>query len=262
MKKVAVSLLLGGGLTLAVLAPHAFGQQAPPPPPPPPSYIPPTVGPPPPIFSPTATPAPTLAPTTVLPTVGPTTPAPLTAAISLSSSSVKPKKKETVTVKTEPGANVTIKVRFPNGDTKGTNGTAGSAGTVTFSYVQPGSRITKSSRKATVTAVAATGSSSAQATATYTIGYAALDVSAQPRTRKPGKQEAIYVHTAKGTAVTVHLAGSGATLKTVIVKTASSGWAYVAYNIPSRAKAGKVDVKATATVKRKKVSGETSFTIK
>lgn len=262
MKTVAVSLLLGSGLALALVAPRALGQQAPPPPPPPPAFTPPPVGTPPPPFVATATPLPTIPPTVVLPTVPPATPVPVTARVSVKSSSISPRKQQTVTVNTSANAIVSVTIKFPNGDTKVGGGTANGSGTFSFSYTQPGSRITRKSRRATVTATASNGASSAQATATYTIGYAALDVAAQPKSQKAGKKVGIYVHTFRGTAVTVHLREGGTALRTATVKTAGNGWAYVAYTIPSGAKSGTVDVKGTARVKGKKVSGETSFTIK
>lgn len=264
MRKLVVSLFFGSLLTLSLVGHRAAGQSAPPSltPPPPPSYHPPPVGTPPPPFQPTATPQPTLAPTVIVAPITSPTAVPLHVKISIARHSAAPKAKQTIKIHSVAHFNAIITVKFPNGDTKRADGIIKNSGVYAFSFKQPGSRITRKSNKAKVLVTVSNGAESARGSASYLIRYAAIDVSAQPRKRKRGLQEAIYVHARPASTAYVHLLRKGKSFRNVTLRTANSGWAYLAYDIPKRAPKGKVLVKATTRIGRKTYSGETSFTIK
>lgn len=243
---LAAWLLVGGtvnGQTTATPTPTSTSSGPPPPPPPPGG----------------ATPTPTA---TVTPTPSPT-PVPLTAVEKLAHSSVSPRSKQSVTVTTLANASVALAIKFPNGNVKRASGTAGANGQYKFTYVQPGSRITHSSRKTSVTATATMGTETASATKTYTIGFAPLDVSAEPRSVSRGKAVTIWVHTAANTRFAVVLRYSSAFASGGgIGRTGGNGWASERVSIPSNAPKGSVDVRGSARVNGRLAGGETSFRVK
>ncbi len=89
--------------------------------------------------------------------------------LSLGSKSVAAGKKQKVKVTTLPGASVDITVTFPNKKKKTHSGTAGSAGTVSWSFTQPSNVTTAKSRSATVKAVATGNGQTVSASKKYTI---------------------------------------------------------------------------------------------
>lgn len=173
MKRIVLSVLMGGILAFFVVAHPASGQGGPPPPPPPGGGGPPggQIPPPcPPSGCPTNTPTATPIPTAT-PTATPTnTPIPCFATLSLSKKTVKVGKKQKVTVSTVAGASVAVTVKYPNKSKKTKRGTADS-GAFTWSYKQPANKTTAKSRKVSVSATATcSGQPPVSAKKSYKIG--------------------------------------------------------------------------------------------
>jgi hypothetical protein len=252
MRKLIVSALAGALLTLALMGQSVRSQT---PPPPPPGGTPPTIGPPPPpcppgcpTDTPTATPAPT------------STPIPLTVNLKLAHKSLSPRQKQTVSVTTMPGATVAIQLKYPNGDNRTHSTIAGTGGAVSWKYTQPGSRITHTSRTATVTVKATLGTQSQSSVKKYTIGFAKLDVSVQPRKVKRGHAIAIWVHTTSNTPIRTVLRYPKKYAVTLTGETGTSGWLSQRYTVPTSVHTGHVAVQGYARLGNRMVSGITSFT--
>lgn len=223
---VAVGLLTFGGEGTV------HGQNPPPPPPPPPGGF--------------ATPTPTA--TSVPPTL----------AVQIAHGNVAPRAKQSLTISTAAGVSLSVVVVFPNGDKKTHTGTANATGRLTWSYVQPGSRITHTSRTARVTVTASNGPQSVSAVRSYTIGFADLDVSAEPRAVKRGGTVTIWAHTKPSTVVSITLAG----LYTLRKTTGGNGWTATQLSLSTGAPSGRIAVKGRANVNGRAISGETSFRVR
>jgi hypothetical protein len=166
--------------------------------------------------------------------------------------------RQTVSVTTTPKASVTIAIRFPNGNVKRHTGTASSTGKLSWSFTQLGSRITHTNRTVRVTVTARNGGSSRSSTKRYVVGFAALDVSAEPRTQKRGGVVMIWVHTRAFTSVSINLER----VYTVQARTAANGWSATRVVVSSAAPRGRVGVVARAVLGGRPVSGETSFSVR
>jgi hypothetical protein len=176
---------------------------------------------------------------------------------------VAPRASQKVSITTLPGASISVLVTFPNGDTKTHTATANSAGTASWSYKQPGSRITHGSRTGTVTVEASNATDTKRSTKRYTIGFARLDVSVQPRKAKRGNGVGIWVHTGGQTDVVVVIRyHNGATARIwVYHRTSADGWSYSSYTIPSNAARGRADIKGYNLSRSYPGSGESSFRV-
>jgi hypothetical protein len=188
------------------------------------------------------------------------TPIPLTLRLKLGHGMVAPKTKQKLTITTLPGAAISIVVTFPNGNKKNHSGTANAAGSLSWSYKQPGSRITHSSRTAKVSAQASSADGQTKSsTKRYTIGFANLDVAVSPRTQKRGKTVVIWVHSTPSLSVQVFLRfHNGSSVALPRLQTGGDGWTHTTYAILKNAPKGRVAVKGYA----RSFSGETSFQIK
>ena len=254
MRKIVSAMVLATTVGVVAVATTARGQGGPPPPPFGGTSLP-GLTPPPAPGGPTATATATLPPTSTATSI------PLTLSVKLAHGTVAPRSQQTVSVTTLPGAGVTIVVHFPNGDTKRHAGVASDAGKLRWTYKQAGSRITHASRTAKVSVVASDESGSKSATKRYTIGFAQVDVSVQPRTQKTGRAVSIWVHSSAFTIVQVRLTFSNGSTARFRTRTGSDGWAYRSYVVAARAPKGRVAVKAFAGPQAN-ISGETSFRVK
>lgn len=252
MRKIVVSILFGVVSSFLIIAGPVRGQIQPPPPPAPPC----------PPKCPTATPSPT--PTvTATPSPTPTaTPVPLTLTVKLAHGTVNPRSKQKVTVTTLPSATVNLTVKFPNGNTKTHSGTANASGGLSWSYVQPGSRITHSSSTVRVSVQASNGTDTKSSTKRYTIGYARLDISVEPRTQTRGHVIGIWLHTPAATPVQIVLRFANGQSQNLVANNRGAGWSYVGYTVPTTAPKGRVDVKGYNLARSYPGSAETSFRVK
>lgn len=247
MRKATLPLLAGGLMFFA--AAHGAGAQTsnpgltPPPPPPPVGG---TVVPPP---APGAT-------ATPLPTV-----VPLTLSVRLSRGTVGPGQKQTVNVLTTPGARIQVIVRFPNGYEKKHGATAGLAGKMTWTYVQPGSRVTHASRVAKVFTRVTKGTALTKDTRHYTVAFGVIDISINPHAQKPGRSVTIWVHTYPNASVRVVFARGSHAVKTLPLRTGSAGWLQLRYVVPTHFSPGKLDVAASVSHGKRGTTARASFTI-
>lgn len=247
------------GQTTAAPTPTSAPNQAPPPPPPPGGgpTVPPITPPCPPSGCATSTPA-----ATPTPTVTPTaTPVPLRLSVTLAHGTVNPRQRQQVVVRTAPGATLYLEIGYPNGDVKQVDDTVNAAGRFTYSYVQPGSRITRTGRTATVTVDVSLGSSIKHSVKRYTIGFARLDVSVQPRRQSRGSAVNTWVHSYPRTRFTVRVQYPRSVVYVSPTQTTGSdGWAYLRLLIPRTITPGSADVKARA--QNSSFGGETSFRVR
>jgi hypothetical protein len=175
---------------------------------------------------------------------------------------VNPRSKQKISILTRPGATVSITVVFPNGDKKTDSGTANESGRLSWSYQQPGSRITRKSRTAKISGVAALDSVSASAAAKYTIGFAALDVDASPRKVSRGHAVSIWIHGKAYERVAATLRFHGGKTENLSGSTGYDGWTKLSYALPVNTPKGRVDVKATGYLGAGQTHAETSFRVK
>ena len=207
----------------------------------------------------------TATPTATATATATATPVPLILRLRLAHRVVSPRSKQKIVVTTLPGTYVDLTVRFPNGGTKEHDGTAGEAGTLTWSYRQPGSRITRKSRTARVTVVAGEDDQTLSAEKRYTIGFAALDVSVQPRVQFRGRAITISVHTQPSSRVGVVLRFRNGSTAQLQGHDGGDGWWDQQYVVPNGASRGRVDVRGwgvSSTGSSRNVSGVTSFRVR
>ncbi|GAC1334645.1 MAG: hypothetical protein NVSMB22_27170 [Chloroflexota bacterium] len=165
-------------------------------------------------------------------------------------------------VLTAPHARVNVRVTFPNGDSRHTSRVASTGGHLTYVYTQPGSRITRTNRRARVFVTASDGSTTRKKRVAFTINFAVLDVSAQPRSQHAGQAVGIWVHSAPRTRFSLSLQPERKQLfayPVSVQSTAADGWGYVRLVVPAKASRGTVHVKATGAARGAR--GETSFRI-
>jgi hypothetical protein len=176
--------------------------------------------------------------------------------------SVNPRSRQKISVKTLAGADLSMVVTFPNGDKKTNDNTASASGRTSWSFVQPGSRITHSSRTASVSVTVTLGAATRVGHKKYTIGFAAIDLSVQPRSAKRGQQISAWVHSSAYEHVTVALIFKGNLVANLRGLTGRDGWVGLPATVPAQAPKGKVDVKGVGTAGTTVVRGETSFKVK
>lgn len=245
MRKVVLPLIVGG-LVLSFSAAHGTGVQAsnpgltPPPPPPGPST--PVVPPPAPGATATATAV------------------PFTLRVTLAQRVLAPTHKQTVTAFTSPGTRVHATVTFPDGTQVQHTAPAGPLGKMIWRYVQPGNHVTHTTRVARVVAVA-TASRTLKATAQYTVGFGFIDITTSPHRQHAGKSVTIWVHSYRNASVTVRLARGTSTLKSLPLRTGSSGWLQLRYVIPPHTARGAITVSATVPRGKGKATATTTFTV-
>jgi outer membrane protein assembly factor BamB len=225
----------------------------------PPAISTPTPGP-----SPTPAPTNTAAPTfTPAPTVTSTAPAATPLSISVKSS-VAVGKKQVVTLVTTAGAQISIRVNYPNGDHQSKKVTANSSGHATYSYTQGASKIKHKSSVATVIATVGTGTALTTKQVKYKIGFGSIDVSAEPRTIAAKKVVNLYVHSKVGKRVLVTLLFPSGKVVSLPGTAGPKGWAHIKYTVPTKATKGK-NHKVTVLARpfnNPKLSSRTFFTIK
>lgn len=186
-----------------------------------------------PVASPTPTvtssPVPTLIPT-VTSTLVPTHP-PVPSLATLIGL-VKPGARQHVSVQNlVPATEVQLRVAYPNGDIMQIQTQADSTGAARFSYAQPSSKLTRTSRTALVAITSTTTSGTATNTLKYTIGYGKIDLVANPRIVRSGGHGAIFVHTKAGQSVTVRFKPAGGKARTKQGNTGVHGWLKVRYSL-------------------------------
>lgn len=126
--------------------------------------------------APTSTPTQAPAASTNTPTSTPvpptptTTPIPLFVSAKIGHKSVAPGKKQTITVRTLPGARVSIAISYPSGKKKHHHATAGSSGTTSWSFKQASGLTRGSKRTAKVTIAVVQDGVTVTAHRSYTIG--------------------------------------------------------------------------------------------
>jgi hypothetical protein len=162
-----------------------------------------------------------------------------------------------------PSSTVQIRVTFPDGEVMGAHAISDSTGHAQFSFLQPGSKLTRHSRTAQVEVIAMTASGTATTTVHYTIGFGKVDVVVQPRTLARGGQGAIMVHSRSGKQVTVTLrAASGKTTR-LVGRTGILGWVKLHFRLPSSLRSGQsVQVRAVVRLSGKTVHASTILAIR
>lgn len=257
MRKLVLATLIGAVAALALVLGTVNGQQGPPPGPTPLPT---------PVFQPPPPPLPPCPPTcpTVTPTATATaTPVPLTLNLRLAHHTVNPQSKQKLTVTTLPNIPVTITVKFPDGDGKSHDGTTDTAGKLTWSYIQPGSRITHTSRTGRVSVRVSSGAQVKGSTKPYTIGFARLDISMQPRSVKRGHALTFWLHTSGKTSVELVLTYPHKVTQKLFIynRNNANRWSSTRYVVPSKVAIGRVDVKGYNLARTYRGSAETSFRV-
>jgi hypothetical protein len=187
---------------------------------------------------------------------------PLSISVHLAHSTVAPGKKQKVSVSTLAGAAVSLTVTFPNKYKRSHDATANSAGTASWSFVQPGNRITHTSRSAKVAVQVSSGGLSLHTSKHYTIGFGPIDATVQPHKQKPGEGVTIWIHTAPFVSVTVTFRSGGRIIRTLPVRSGGDGWLQIRYIIPAHTARGKIQITAAARLSTGTVATTTSFTVK
>lgn len=212
--------------------------------------------------SPTATPQPTDTPTvtprptqpsTSVPTATSTPmPTDVPPSISLAHATVKPGAPQVVTVRTNPGRNVTLQVRFPHGAPLNLIAPTDASGTATFTFTQPANSVGHTSRTAHVQAQwssTATGKSPTLA-ATYTIGYGKIDLSSSKIMANRTQIVTVWVHTHAGSTVKGAVQPPGGKATRFTVRTGKKGWASYKYQLKKLLVAGQtVSIRASVILK-------------
>lgn len=219
------------------------------------------------IPEPTRTPTPTEKPTprptsTTIPTAT-STPTPVPLAIIGIQPSVQGGKDQAFDVHGPAGKALQVRVRYPNGDVRNQTVQLGSGGTAHVQFKQPTSTITRKNRTAVVRLSGPAGTGGSQLTASYTVGFGKIDVSAQPRSVARGGTIVLWVHAHAHKAVTVKVEPVHRALDTMKVVTGKQGWARVRYTIGHGRKHGAVlTVAAQVTSGRKHPYTATTITVR
>jgi hypothetical protein len=213
-----------------------------------------------PTSGPTNTPAPTFTPA---PTVTSTAPAAAPLTIS-AKASVAAGKKQTVTLVTTAGLQISVRVNYPNGDHQSKKVTANSSGRATYSYTQGASKVKHNSSVATVIAKVGTGTATTTKQLTYKIGFGSIDVSAEPRTVAAKKVVNVYIHSKLGKRVLATLLFPSGKVVSLPGTAGPKGWAHIKYTVPTKATKGSnhnVTVLARP-FNNPRISSRTTFTIR
>jgi hypothetical protein len=263
--KATLSFRGNGSITLNAAA--AGGSPAPPPTP---TSVP-TSTPRPTNVPPTATSQPTQAPplptATSIPPTATSTPRPTATSLPILPpalrAAVKPGTQQLVNIdRVDPGSNVQFEITFPNGDRLVGSATADATGHAHYSFQQQPSKITRRSNIATVNVLGRSGGVPFTVTAHYLIGFAKIDVSAQPRQQAPGKRVIAWIHTRGDVRINVLFKRGGHTIKLFHATTAAGGWASVTYKLPATLHAGQtVTVQAGAPHGKKRIRSSTTVKI-
>ncbi|HEX8918316.1 MAG TPA: hypothetical protein VF898_07425 [Chloroflexota bacterium] len=146
---------------------------------------------------------------------------------------VRPGARQTVEITAHPGTSVAVSVKYPNGDSQRANLTADSLCAATYSFVQNASRITRTSRRASISVGIPGTPSSQPLMRTYEIGFGALDVMVHPRAVHPGGHVSIWVHVEKQSDIWVTIYDGSQSVLREKEHTDGSGWSNVRYQIES-----------------------------
>lgn len=157
---------------------------------------------------------------------------------------------------------VQVRVTFPDGEVSQMRMDSDAAGKAQFSFIQPGSRLTRYGRAAVVEITSTTASGLATTTLHYTIGYGKVDVVAHPRTLPVGGHGAILVHTRVHQPVTITVGPAGGRAKKMHGTTGRHGWLKLSYKIePSTHHGRSLVVRATIRLHGKKFHATTTITV-
>lgn len=238
-----------GAITLAAAAGGSPGpgptSTAPPVTAPPTQTVAPTPTQPPPTSTPTT--APTVIPPTATPTSVPPTATPIPTPVPLSISlraKVRSGTLQRIVARTLAGAHVRFLITFPNGDRHARTVTADAGGVASFSFVQPASTILRGHLHASVLVEAGSGATAATRTATYRIGWNAVDVSVRPRLARPHARIMIWVHSHVRTTVILSVGTGNRWLAHLRTRTGPRGWAHVSYRLPAAIRSRSLVVRA------------------
>jgi len=175
---------------------------------------------------------------TLMPAPSPTPIVPASASASLVTL-VKPGGDQSIVVNgAKPGREIHLQVTFPNGDKLQQAAAADGIGNANFSFLQRPSMITRRNRQARVTLTGVGAGGPFSMVKTYTIGYAPVDVSVQPRTARPGKQVSIWIHGHKRAGIVLTLTLAGNHHRYITSRTGSHGWTRIGYTVPRRLHSG------------------------
>jgi outer membrane protein assembly factor BamB len=210
------------------------------------------------------TPAPTATATTAAATATATsTPSPTAGPLSVSAkASVKPGKSQVVAVHATPNTVVHVRVTYPNGDHQSHPVTTDAAGAGSYSYTQGASKITHTHNTATIKVTVGSGASATTAQTTYKIGFAAIDLSLEPRVVKRGSAINIYIHQKPGTRVVASVLYPGGRVDQRFGRPGVHGWAHIRYTVPKGAVAAGKTVVVLAKVYRGSASTRSTLTTK
>jgi hypothetical protein len=146
---------------------------------------------------------------------------------------VRPGSHQVVQVTASPGAEVRIRVMYPNGDHQSAAMTADGKGKTRYSYVQAASKITHDHLQAVVQVTAQTKRAVVIQQAHYRILFAPIDVSVEPRQQSAGGKVNIWVHTKPGNRpITVSLSSASGTDTELRGRSNGGGWAHLVYIVP------------------------------
>jgi hypothetical protein len=137
-------------------------------------------------------------------------------------------------------------------------------GAFSWTFVVPRSEIVHSGFVATVTATAHRRGATVKRSLRFRLRFGPIDVSAQPRTVKPGWTISLWVHTSPRSRIFVYLLYPDQSYDKRVARTGPGGWDDVRVRIPSgKTRNGhSVSVVAQVNPGPHLQSAETTFTIK
>jgi hypothetical protein len=144
--------------------------------------------------------------------------------------------RQIISISSQPGVTAHIDVSFPRGRRITATATTHRDGTATYSYVQPASTITPTSRKAAVMVVASHGGRATVVKRSYTVGFAAADVAVEPVQARLGGTVKIWVHASARSGVVVSISANGIQQRRTTVWPAGA-WTSMRYRIPASLRA-------------------------
>jgi hypothetical protein len=152
-----------------------------------------------------------------------------------------------------PGGVAAVHVTYPDGEALDSTVPVGTDGLAHVSFHLPDSRITRESRRASVTIHEGTQTTTAE----FTIGYGPLDLSVEPRVVSRGATTVIWVHAKRNRTVKLAVTPRLSKSDSRVVKIGKSGWAKV-YYVVSKARTSTSVLKVHAHITAGGGSGKTS----
>lgn len=176
---------------------------------------------------------------------------------------IGPGHKETISGHTHAGASVLLRLTYPNGDAHSAKLSVHADGSFSWTFVVPRSEITHTRFMATVAATARRHGATVERSLGFRLQFGPIDVSAQPRTVKPGWTISLWVHTAPRSRIYVYLLYPDHSYGKREARTGPGGWDDVRVKIPSGKTQGGRSVSVVAQVNPGPhlQSAETTFTI-